>query len=117
MTVFRRLMLVSLTMCVATAWGQSDTKSPHVGYLYPAGGQQGTVFEITAGGQYLNGVNNVYVSGEGVRASVIQYARPLNNKQLQALRKEMIALRQKRSGAAAIKDKAPNAGKPDVEIP
>lgn len=117
MNAFWRLMLVSLTTCVATAWGQSDTKSPHAGYLYPAGGQQGTVFEITAGGQYLNGVNNVYISGEGVRASVIQYARPLNNKQLQALRKEMIALQRKRSGAAAIKDKAPGDEKPDVEVP
>ncbi len=117
MTAFGRLMLVSLTTCVATAWGQSDTRSPHVGYLYPAGGQQGAVFQITAGGQFLNGVNNVYVSGEGVRASVIQYARPLNNKQLQALRKEMIALQQRRIGPAAIKDKAPGGEKPEVEIP
>jgi hypothetical protein len=62
-----------------TAWGQSNTREPHIGYLYPAGGQQGTVIQITAGGQYLNGAQDVYITGKGVIGSVVKYIRPLRN--------------------------------------
>jgi hypothetical protein len=54
-------------------------REPHIGYLYPAGGQQGTVIQITAGGQYLNGPQDVYISGEGVKGSIVKYIRPLRN--------------------------------------
>ena len=91
MSLNRKLTFVVLTLCVATAWGQSNTREPHIGYLYPGGGQQGTVIQITAGGQFLGGATDVYVSGQGVRASVIRYVRPLRN-----LQKEQRQLLQKR---------------------
>jgi len=68
-----------MILCVTTALGQSNNREPHIGYLYPAGGQQGTVLQITAGGQFLKGATDVYVSGQGVRASVIQYMKPIRN--------------------------------------
>jgi len=77
----QRLAFVTLALCVATAWGQSNVREPHIGYLYPSGGQQGCVVQITAGGQYLGGATDVYVSGEGVRASVTKYIRPIGNLQ------------------------------------
>jgi len=48
-------------------------RKPSIGYLYPAGGQQGTVVHVTAGGQYLRTPTDIYISGQGVRASVIKY--------------------------------------------
>jgi hypothetical protein len=81
-----------MSVFVANAWGQSNKREPHIGYLYPAGAQHGTTVQILAGGQSLNGASNVYVSGEGVHASVIQYAKPLNNKELQELRSEVAQL-------------------------
>jgi hypothetical protein len=75
----QKLMLVLLTLSVATAHGQSNSREPHIGYLYPSGGQQGSVVQITVGGQLLGGASKIYVSGEGVRASVIQYMRPIRN--------------------------------------
>jgi len=95
---FRRLSIIIqysifdiLFLCVTTAWGQTSTTAPHIGYLYPAGGQQGTVVQITAGGQLLRGATDVYISGSGVHASVIQYIRPLGN-----LQKEQRELLQRR---------------------
>ncbi len=70
---------VVMIVCAADAWGQTNQRRPHIGYLYPAGGQQGSVFEIIVGGQFLKGVTDVHVSGEGVRASVVQHYRPLRN--------------------------------------
>src|SRR4030042_469484 len=81
-----------LCLCV-TAWGQSVTRGPHIGYLYPAGGQQGTVIRITAGGQYLNGANNVYISGRGVHGSVIKYIKSLRN--IQKEQRQLIQTRLK----------------------
>ena len=69
------LVAVSLA-CLASAWGQ-----PHIGYLYPAGGQKGTTVRIATGGQGLGGAYGVYVSGEGVRGTVVEYVRPLDNQE------------------------------------
>ena len=48
-------------------------EAPHLGYAYPAGGQQGTSFDLLLGGQYLAGATNVIVTGEGVRAEVLKH--------------------------------------------
>ncbi|MFQ6131016.1 MAG: hypothetical protein ACE5R4_03195 [Armatimonadota bacterium] len=68
--------------CLASAWGQPNATGPHIGYVYPAGGQQGTTFRAAVGGQFLRGADDAYVSGEGVRASVVEYGRPLDNMEL-----------------------------------
>ncbi len=70
-------MAAALAACLASAWGQ-----PQIGYVYPAGGQQGTTFRVVAGGQRLGGADGFYVSGEGVRASVVEYVRSLGNQEL-----------------------------------
>lgn len=51
--------------------------APRIGYAYPAGGQQGTTFQVVIGGQRLNGLTNVSVSGSGVQAVVFDRMRPL----------------------------------------
>ena len=43
----------------------------------PAGGRQGTTFQVTIGGQYLDGATNAFVSGGGVRASVVEFVKPI----------------------------------------
>ncbi len=75
----RRLILLTLVIFVSTAQGQTKSNEPHIGYLYPSGGRQGTTVIITVGGQYLRGITNVYISGEGVHGSVIKYIRPVRN--------------------------------------
>ena len=52
---------------------------PQIGYLYPAGGQQGTTVRIVAGGQFLNGAETVYVSGDGVTVKSVHYMRGFQN--------------------------------------
>jgi hypothetical protein len=88
-----RHSLFVILFCFATAWSQTNTREPHIGYLYPAGGQQGTVIQIMAGGQYLAGAAEVYISGQGVRGSVIKYIKPLRN--LQKEQRQLIQTRLK----------------------
>ncbi|MEI6499776.1 MAG: hypothetical protein WCP21_01990 [Armatimonadota bacterium] len=73
-------LVMLLAACLGAAWAQ--TNGPHIGYLYPAGGQQGTTFRMVVGGQLLAGADEAYVSGQGVRVSVREYVRPLNQTEL-----------------------------------
>jgi len=92
--------------CSTTAWA-----APHIGYLYPAGAKQGTTFKITVGGQELRGANKVYISGEGVTASVIQSARQPNN--IQKEQREYITKRLKEVKAKRLSE-ASGAGRDAV---
>jgi len=82
-------------------------RSPHIGYVYPAGGKQGSAWEVTVGGQYLNGVSGAYVSGKGVQAEVVKYTKPLSRKQINELRKKLKELQKRRQ--AALKRKGAKA--------
>ena len=52
---------------------------PNVGYVYPAGGQTGTTTTHIIGGMNLRGVEDVYISGEGVAIKSVKFARPFDN--------------------------------------
>ena len=99
----RRLVVFALAVLgAATAWGQANRREPNLGYLYPAGGQQGTTVRIDIGGQNLRGANGVYISGGGVRATVVEFMRPLSKKELGEIAGYLRTLVQRRlTGAAA----------------
>ncbi|MBI4859298.1 MAG: pre-peptidase C-terminal domain-containing protein [Candidatus Riflebacteria bacterium] len=68
-----RRYLVALAVCVTAAWAQPASRAPHLGYLYPSGGRQGSTIQVSAGGQFLEDTRRAYVSGDGVRAAVVRY--------------------------------------------
>jgi len=92
-----RAALLGLLAFTSSALAQPS--SPHIGYLYPAGGRQGAVFEVAVGGQYLNNATNAYISGPGVEAVVVDYSRPLTQKEFNDLREKLKALQEKRASA------------------
>lgn len=55
---------------------------PHIGYVFPAGGQQGSTFVATVGGQYMQGATNVFVSGKGVKVDIVKYSVKYDSKRL-----------------------------------
>jgi hypothetical protein len=78
----RGFVALAVAAWATLAWGQTGMPTPHVGYVFPAGGQVGTTFRVTVGGQYLMGASGVHVTGTGVQGKVIEFVRPLTNKQL-----------------------------------
>lgn len=111
------MLIAALTLYASNAWGAANEREPHIGYLYPAGGQQGSVFKVIVGGQFLKDANNVYVSGKGIHGSVEQYVgkvKPLNGDQRRELQRRLNVLRQKQQGAGPKKQ---NANRPDVNEP
>jgi hypothetical protein len=79
---------------------------PYIGYVYPAGGQQGKTFEIRLGGQQMDDVNSVRVTGAGVTARIIEYYWRQNNQEQQLLNEQLQLLRRKNSSAGASGDPA-----------
>ena len=64
--------LLAATLSLALA--ASAQPPPHIGYVYPAGGRQGTSFAVTLGGQSLDGVTNVFVSGASRPSNRVPFA-------------------------------------------
>ena len=69
---------------------------PYIGYTYPAGGQQGTTFQIKLGGQGLDEVADVLVTGSGVTARIVEYYRRLNPQEMQLLNEQVRELKKTR---------------------
>lgn len=66
---------------------------PYIGFVYPAGGQQGATFQARLGGQGLGDANAVLVSGSGVTARLAENYSRLNNEEVQLLNEQLRILR------------------------
>ncbi len=86
--------LLFLLLLMPAARGQQSI-SPHLAYVYPAGGRQGSTFQVTVGGQYLGAVSNAFFSDNGIRAVVVDYNRPMQQNEFNDLRQQLMALQQK----------------------
>jgi hypothetical protein len=97
----RLLQLTGLAFAIvlATISTARAQNLPHLGYVYPAGGRQGATFQVVMGGQFLANATNAHFSGAGIRAKVIEYNRPLNQKEFNDLRDRLKALQDKRQAA------------------
>jgi hypothetical protein len=93
-------MAITVALALASLAPGQQQNTPHIGYVYPAGGRQGATFQVVLGGESLNGATNVYVSGDGVRATVLEYNRPMTPKEFSELRDLLKALQEKRRASA-----------------
>lgn len=84
------LGLVTLLAIVPAVGAQTKQ---YIGFVYPAGGQQGATSQVTLGGQSLEGVNGVFVSGPGVKARVVEYNRKMGNQEIGLLNEQLKELK------------------------
>src|ERR1035438_7209059 len=102
-----QLRLNWLAVLVATGWlvfasaVQAQVR-PYIGFVYPAGGQQGTTFQIKLGGQGLDGVDQIFVTGAGVTAKVLEYDRPLNPQETTLLNEQLKELKRGKAEGASM---------------
>jgi hypothetical protein len=104
-TLWAAAVLAVVPAARAAMPGARAQRDPRIGYVYPAGGRQGTTFQVAIGGQYLDGVANVYVSGGGVQAAVLEHNKPLTQKEFTLLREKLKELQQKRLAATGKSNK------------
>lgn len=87
----RALLAVAAALTMASA--ASAQVRPYLGYVYPAGGQQGTTVRIKLGGQNLDGVDDLIVTGKGVSGRVVAYLRKLGPQDMALLREQLDAFK------------------------
>jgi len=80
------LACIILVLACAPAADAQPLNSPHVGYVYPAGGQQGTTVQVRIGGRFLDGTSTAIVSGRGIRVEVAGFDKPLTPMEISGLR-------------------------------
>jgi ribosomal protein L40E len=83
---------LALLLAAASAAG---AQGQYIGYVYPAGGQQGCTFPIRLGGQNLADPANLVVSGEGVSVRLVDYYRIMNNEEITLLNRLLGELKKK----------------------
>ena len=100
-TPSRSCAIVSLTVVLAiVSVARAQQNTQRIGYVYPAGGRQGSTFQVTVGGQNLQGVSGVHVSGDGVKATVVDCEKPLTSLEFDELRGKLKELMEKKKATA-----------------
>ena len=105
-------LLLGLAGAWAVAFVALAQDRPYIGFVYPAGGQQGTTFPVRLGGQGLDGVNGVLVTGTGVTAKLDDYYRRLDMEELQLLSEQLYQLRQETLSPSALALNFPDDARP-----
>ena len=66
MTLVTAVLAATAVMALAAPKVKAQSR-PYMGYVYPAGGQQGATFAVKIGGQSLDNVTGVIVTGGSIR--------------------------------------------------
>ena len=88
----KKILFAGLVLSLA---GTVFSQTPHLAYVYPAGGKVGTTFQIVIGGQFLMTASNAFITGPGITATVIDHSRPMPNQEFQDLRNRLKELQDK----------------------
>ena len=95
MTKLNQVRILGAAALLAAAIPSTHAQNQYVGFVYPAGGQQGTTFPIRLGGQGLLHPTDLVVSGEGVTVRLVDYYRVFDNQELALLNQQLNQLRKK----------------------
>ncbi len=96
-----RLAVLGLAGVLAAATAAQAQVRPYIGFVYPAGGQQGTTFRVKLGGQGLDGIDTAQITGQGVTAKVVEYQRKLGPQEITLLNEQLRELRAEAQKAGA----------------
>ena len=86
---------------------------PRIGYVYPAGGQAGSSFEVIMGGQSLDQPLGVVISGEGVSVEVVEHDKIPSAQVIDDYRDKF---RELKPELAPLKGSSPGAAKSAASI-
>lgn len=103
-------------LCLVTVlvglWAAHGNGAPQIGYAYPAGGARGTTLTVELGGQSLRGTLGARISGEGVQAEVVEYARALTNEEMRDTERFLRDLVMRRWCVRVMDEAAKNTDEP-----
>lgn len=96
---FPVLALAAVVAMASSAFGQT---TPYIGFVYPAGGQQGTSVTVRLGGQRIDGTTGAVVTGDGVSAKLVSFYRKLSNQEMTLIREQLRELKKEAAQKAKV---------------
>jgi len=100
MSRFAKSAVCALAALLSAAPGVSaQANAPRIGCVYPAGGRRGTTFQVSVGGQFLDGAAAARFSAAGVRTKVIEHTKPLSRQEFNQCRERLKKLAAKKAAA------------------
>ncbi len=111
MKLYSKLTTGLMLLLMASISNGQTLQTAHIGYVYPAGGQVGTSFEVIVGGKGVARVREVEISGGGVKG---EFVTSTNNYQ-QRLQEHLRIVQLERSGKK-VNFKPRYGERPDIEV-
>ena len=94
------LWLAVIGLAVLTPGARAQR--PYIGFVYPAGGQQGTTVQVRFGGQGMEQVSAILISGAGVTVKSSECFRRLENPDINILTDQLKDLKRSQPASAAM---------------
>lgn len=94
-------ILLGVAGWLASPAGTLAQSRPYIGFAYPAGGQQGTTFQVRLGGQALDDVEGVVITGPGISGRIVQYYRNFNPQDMQLVSEQLRELKKATAASAS----------------
>lgn len=108
------LAILAVMLVPLSAQAQRRNQEARIGYLLPAGGQQGTTFEVlVVGTRIISQTTDAIISGDGVDVKIIKVykpIRPVNGTQRKLIREKITQAMQQLDGKVPLPPKR-SAGK------
>ncbi len=100
--LFMRAVKLPLVLFVASlVMGARAQVRPYIGFVYPAGGQQGATCQVKLGGQGIDDPVRVIFTGEGITARIVEFHRSLNPQETTLLNEQLRDLKRSTNNASA----------------
>jgi len=96
-------VVLALAGVLTTAAVAEAQVRPYIGFVYPAGGRQGTTFLVKLGGQNMDDLSGAVVTGPGVTAKVVEHRKALGPQDIQLLNEQLRDLRKANPRLSAVK--------------
>ncbi|MBN8218538.1 MAG: PPC domain-containing protein [Spirochaetes bacterium] len=102
------LPMAALVWAFGASMAYGAENLPHIGYAFPSGAKQGSKLVVLVGGQNLEGVTNIFITGEKVSGQLVSFNRDLDPKGVRSLERAKAVIEGKMQSASADE-------KPDLE--
>ncbi len=103
-----KMFWLGLASALLLGAGQGHAQvRPYIGFVYPAGGRQGTTFEVKLGGQALDDLQRVMITGAGVSARIVDFQRAIGPQEITLLNEQLKQLKRSTSSAPDMMMAAP----------
>ena len=102
---FGKIVFALLILLLASTKANAQVeKTPHAGYIFPAGGKRGSTIRVVVGGQFLKKIRSAEVTGKNISIKVVDHLRGMHisqHREMDYILKDKLSSERKQQGRPA----------------